>query len=985
MLEGQNSQTRSRIGPVQARQAARRWAGSLRLRPLVWLLPFVLAGCLLGRAWAGQMQADSPADPALLAPALIGPALIALWRLLFPVPSPIPTPQARGAWRQVPGWRMLWALGVCVLGLSWAHAARRWTPPAHDVSRLAQSGRDRMKPLAPVQVLATARVLEVRRGEWKAHALLDLESATEPGPVRGDTWRGRVWAEMPRAKRSAPTARSFSQEKVEEGDWISTRIEVREARPPGSEGERDGRLFALVRGAWCEGEVLSLQVLAPRAGWREVLLRSVGAARAGIASRFDSGFARLEVPFARQTAAVATAMAFGEGGLPAPLPRATRESFRRAGVSHVLVASGAQVALVCAFLWAVAQVLGAPFGRGPWKIVVLALVLVPALIFYALLVGGAASIWRATLIGLGAGWILARGRRADALSAWCGALGVLLLADPASLFDLSLQLSFGATWGLLVFARPLQERMLAPFQVWQPQHAEVHATAVGYLEGSFWKRFLRPQVLAPAVAALAHRGGWRALRGVCAVAAVSIATQVGTLPVLLHSFGALSLGALCANVPIVPLSALLVLSGGASLLIPIQPLHALNYWLADSVVRLAGAVASWRAAWIEAPPLSLAWTGFILTLAALAAAFALWPSLLLLHRSVETDAHESVDEDDFPFDAGERSLLWRATIQAARPQRAASTARRRSTSSTSPRRGGRARTGALAVLALSLGAAAIAWWAWRDDGRLRVTVLDVGQGECIVARWRGRTFVVDGGSSDRENVGRQVLAPFLQSAGVRRVDALFVTHPDADHFNALPDLLREVPVGRVFLTRDALALDKGGRADDWSRLLELCRSRGVPIEALGGGQVLDIAPDGGASALRIHALWPRGEPDIELTSDNDRSLVLKLELGASSVLLCGDIEAEAERALQKEAGARGVTVLKAAHHGSKTSTTASFLEHAAPRAAVISCGRYNRFKHPAPQVLDRLAARNIPTLRTDLDGSIEISCDGAGCALSSFR
>lgn len=303
-------------------------------------------------------------------------------------------------------------------------------------------------------------------------------------------------------------------------------------------------------------------------------------------------------------------------------------------------------------------------------------------------------------------------------------------------------------------------------------------------------------------------------------------------------------------------------------------------------------------------------------------------------------------------------------------------------------RPGRARVWAGVVLALGVLVAG-ALWLGRDDGKLRVWMLDVGQGECIVARWRGRTVVIDGGSSDRERVGRSSIVPFLQMAGVRRVDALFVSHPDADHFNALPDVVREIPVSRLYLSPRTLA--QSSRGDEWSRFLDVCRARGTEIKSVAAPQVLALAPADGSRAqpLPIRVLWPTPDaPSAQAKSNaksNADSLVLKIEHGATSVLLPGDAESDVEAALSREAEAANITVLKVGHHGSKTSSTEPFLRHARPRAAVISCGRYNSFGHPSARVLERLSALGIATRRTDLDGTIEIECDESSCQMSSFR
>jgi competence protein ComEC len=275
------------------------------------------------------------------------------------------------------------------------------------------------------------------------------------------------------------------------------------------------------------------------------------------------------------------------------------------------------------------------------------------------------------------------------------------------------------------------------------------------------------------------------------------------------------------------------------------------------------------------------------------------------------------------------------------------------------------------------------WWRGRDDRRLRVWLLDVGQGECIVARENGRTIVVDGGSSDRADVARSTILPFLQMQGVRRIDALFVSHPDDDHFNALPEVIREIPVARLYLAPRILdAAQPLLYADAWRRFLRDCRARGTQILPLEAPQVLALGDAGANLPLRV--LWPKRDSKTS-AGTNTNSLVLKIERGASSILLTGDADLAVEDALHGDAAAQNITVLKVGHHGSKTASSEAFLRQARPHAAVISCGRYNSFGHPSAAVLERLATLGIPTKRTDLDGTIEIECDDSSCQISSFR
>ena len=695
-----------RVGTPEVRLALRLWAESLALRPLLWGLPFVVLGCVLGRAWAEAVSADSPDEAILLAPALIGMIGLALKYLR----ALRQMPKRRNASLGRANWSAMWLAGAVLLGLSGAHAARRWTPASDDVERLLQAKQNRLQPLQPIAGRVVARVLEVRRGEQSDFAVLELVPAPQTSRNLSQA-RGRVWAEI----KHAPQVLAASQERdepgsrdtqeVRAGGWVRARIQLRELRPPGASSERDERLFAVTRGCWSEGEVKGVEAFVPsRAGWSAGEMNGLlDAARQSIAARFEAGFDALEVPYSRQSARLATAMAFGEGGLREPLPREMRQAFKRAGVSHVLVASGAQVALVCALLWGVARLACAPIRHEAARGWMIAILIVPALIFYALLVGGAASIWRAALIGLGALWIGARGRRMDALSLWCGALALLLGCDPASLYDLSLQLSFGAAWGLIAFSQALQSALLAPLRGLEPpsqeatlagaqQKAQVLAdspTDGGEAEMSpasnrqtvfngkqaTARLSATAQVLALARLfkrwlasgggwALARRGCWVGVRGMCGVAGMSLAAHVGTLPVLLYAFGTLSLGSLCTNLPIVPLSALLVMSGGASLLLPLRPIHALNYFLADGAARLVGIVAAWKSSWLEAPALSLAWTLLLAALALGAACAAWWPRLLFdLSRADDENASEH-HAPQAPS-AQERALLWRATARAA--------------------------------------------------------------------------------------------------------------------------------------------------------------------------------------------------------------------------------------------------------------------------------------------------------------------------------
>jgi competence protein ComEC len=248
-------------------------------------------------------------------------------------------------------------------------------------------------------------------------------------------------------------------------------------------------------------------------------------------------------------------------------------------------------------------------------------------------------------------------------------------------------------------------------------------------------------------------------------------------------------------------------------------------------------------------------------------------------------------------------------------------------------------------------------------GRLELHFLDVGQGDATAIRTPGgRWVLVDAGPADaRFDAGERRVLPFLRQHGARRIEALILTHPHLDHIGGAPALLRALPTGALiepgYVTGSPVYLE----------VLRAAEERGVPWRAARSGRVLEI--DG----VRFEFLWPDPETLDVVHDANEISSVVLVRFGGFAALLTGDAYAAQEAVLAHRHGATlRAQVLKAGHHGSRTSTSNPFLDAVQPDLVVISAGRRNRFGHPAPEVLGELRARSIPIARTDHSGTITV-------------
>jgi competence protein ComEC len=247
-------------------------------------------------------------------------------------------------------------------------------------------------------------------------------------------------------------------------------------------------------------------------------------------------------------------------------------------------------------------------------------------------------------------------------------------------------------------------------------------------------------------------------------------------------------------------------------------------------------------------------------------------------------------------------------------------------------------------------------------GHFELVVADVGQGTAVLVRTARRLLVYDTGPSysPDADAGERVLLPLLRARGERQVDHLVLSHRDSDHVGGAASLLAGLPVRAM----------SSSLGDEHPLRLSV-GSRGIPHRGCEAGQSWDW--DG----VRFEMLHPLPGDAASTRKSNALSCVLRVQGGGRSLLLTGDIESPQEAALLARGAALRSEVLVVPHHGSRTSSTATFLDAVAPQVAVVQAAYRSRFGHPAPDVLARYEARGITVVRTDACGAWTVPAGGA--------
>ncbi|ADW70495.1 ComEC/Rec2 family competence protein [Granulicella tundricola] len=608
------------------------------------------------------------------------------------------------------------------------------------------------------------------------------------------------------------------------------------------------------------------------------------------------------VRLSQQDAGMLNAMLFGDRTV---LNHTLRLGFERTGSFHLFVVSGLHIALLAGAVFWLLRLIRTP----RWLATLLTLA---AATFYAALTGFGQPAQRS--LAMVAVFLLARllSRDRDGLNALGAAALALLLWDPSTLFDASLQMTILAVIAIAGLAHPIAQRTFLPWaaaarQAFRPRRrplppalAQLRLTLELFGEHLSAASHLKPIRYIPAQA-------FRLILWTLELALVGIVVElVMALPMAIF-FHRAAVFALPANMLVLPVIAILAPAAVATFVASL-----INPWLAI----LPGTLTA-----------------------------------TLLHTLTSVISHishlKSADvriPPPSPWIAAAALAAWLTCCWAVRRSRAGTV---------------------ITAAVLPLIAVAILWPEppILTPNTLEITALDVGQGDSLLAvSPEGRTMLIDSagpigrhGQSEvlsTFDIGEQVVSPYLWSRRLRQLDIVVLTHAHTDHMGGLPAILQNFHPHELWVGIDP-------HSALYAALLAQAARLNIRVRHLHTGDHVQWG------SIPIEVLSPSPTYLNPGPPKNDDSLVLHMQYGQSSALLEGDAERPSEAAMLAAKLIHPVTLLKVGHHGSNTSTIPAFLAATAPIDAAISSGRGNPFGHPRAEVIGRLAAQHTHLFRTD--------------------
>ncbi|MFF2887804.1 ComEC/Rec2 family competence protein [Paenibacillus sp. NPDC057967] len=873
---------------------------AMNRRPLVWFsLTFVLGSCAAaGLGWRGTLYAGGAA-------------------FLLAVAAVLGRQASKGL-------AIICLLGFCVAAGERLWADSRNVTELQELLAVAESDGPRAAYSVRVSgTIISAVEVDGDRAQFRLEAAAIQVADEEPLVMRGE----RLMVQLQLAAQPEQAIAAAWQR----GDQVRIDGELSQPATATNSGGFDYRRYLSSQGIhWLlkskGAAALAVEAPAAEALSAAAIYGRVDAARAWLGARLDFLYPAEQAGYMKGLVL----------GIREDLDPEQFNQFARLGLTHILAISGLHVGVFMYALTSILKMLRQPRER-------ILLILMTAVPFYVLLTGASPSVLRAGLMAM-LGLVAARmGKLKDGLHLIAAAAVVLLLFNPYFLNDVSFQLSFIVTLGLIIGVPPFRRAL--------PR----------------WRR-----------------GGW-----VLDLIAVTVVAQLVSFPVTIYYFNQFNLLSLLANFVLVPFISMVVMPAGAAALV----LSMLWPWGAKlianvSVIANDGsfAIIEWladqalfRQVW-GTPPL---W----------------WVVVWLLLMGV---AFRRLGRGDASVEQGRLSAADPEHSEETAPIQVEETkhfggVKSHLSDSTIMKTHNRLSVYKPLIIHAFVAMLLLVYAYMPDafDRTATVSFLDVGQGDAALIRTAsGKHILVDGGGalsfrkpgdewrnrSDPFEVGSKVLVPLLRDRGVHRIDLLILSHMDTDHIKGLIAVIKEIPVTRIWWNGTLRS------SEDSSRLMEAALRADIPLYAPIAGESWSLDKE-----TRLDVLWPAERmSDIPVIKDqNELSLVVAIQLYDSRFLFTGDISTRTESAIVRMTRERilvpeePIDMMKVAHHGSRHSTGNEWLSYWRPSGAVASVGATNTYGHPHPDVLGRLEAAGVVLWRTDTGGEARFRVSSKG--ISAFQ